>query len=178
MCIPHASVYALLAQPSSGLSSSSPTSQCDGRAWLQCTPIPVHSSHPHAPCLISPSHPLPVLPHYHLFILPSFTLTCSLSPNPLSLSSLHPESFILPNAVPPLQVLGRAANIRDFVQRGKEKAGVSIVLRGERPGDVVEVTRVMSLDNRSEWQLNGERWACIGHHMRSSFPFSMVSSLA
>lgn len=53
------------------------------------------------------------------------------------------------------RMLGRAADVRDFVQRGKEKGMVQIELRGACVGESITVERRIDVQNRSEWFLNG-----------------------
>ncbi|CAI5496403.1 unnamed protein product, partial [Closterium sp. Naga37s-1] len=53
------------------------------------------------------------------------------------------------------KMLGRAAHVGEFVQRGERSAEISIVLRGDVAGEEVHVTRKISIENRTDWLLNG-----------------------
>ncbi|CAI7785518.1 unnamed protein product, partial [Closterium sp. NIES-53] len=53
------------------------------------------------------------------------------------------------------KMLGRAAQVGEFVQRGERSAEISIVLRGDVAGEEWHVTRRISIENRTDWLLNG-----------------------
>ncbi|CAI5966709.1 unnamed protein product [Closterium sp. NIES-65] len=53
------------------------------------------------------------------------------------------------------KMLGRAAHVGEFVQRGERSAEISIVLRGDVAGEEVYITRKISIENRTDWLLNG-----------------------
>ncbi|GJP64084.1 hypothetical protein CLOP_g21113 [Closterium sp. NIES-67] len=53
------------------------------------------------------------------------------------------------------KMLGRAAHVGEFVQRGECSAEININLRGDAAGEEVQVTRRISSENRTEWFLNG-----------------------
>ncbi|CAI5488607.1 unnamed protein product, partial [Closterium sp. Naga37s-1] len=54
------------------------------------------------------------------------------------------------------KMLGRAAHLGEFVQRGERNAEISIVLRGDVVGEEVHVTRRISIENRTDWLLDGQ----------------------
>lgn len=53
------------------------------------------------------------------------------------------------------QILGRASNVGAFVKRGQDSGYVKISLRGDRASEKIVIMRKISIDNKSEWVLNG-----------------------
>lgn len=52
-------------------------------------------------------------------------------------------------------MLGRAASVGDYVQRGSDVASINIVLRGQERGERVEILRTITTANKSEWAIDG-----------------------
>jgi len=86
-------------------------------------------------------------------VKPSPRLNLIIGPNGTGKSSIVCAIGIALAGEP--RMLGRAADVRDFVQRGKERGMVHITLRGARAGECIAVERRMDVQNKSEWLLNG-----------------------
>ena len=52
-------------------------------------------------------------------------------------------------------ILGRARELSDFVKHGKEKASVTITLKGKKGRDLIVRRDFRRSDNNSKWSLNG-----------------------
>jgi hypothetical protein len=59
------------------------------------------------------------------------------------------------------QLLGRAAQVGDYVRRGADWGSVKLTFRGQEPGSTITVYRQIHKNNNSKWQLNGETLDCL-----------------
>ncbi|GAB2300145.1 Structural maintenance of chromosomes protein 5 [Dionaea muscipula] len=90
----------------------------------------------------------------HLVCKPGSRLNLVIGPNGAGKSSLVCAIAIGLGGDP--QLLGRASSIAAFVKRGKESGFIKITLRGQRSGDLIQITRKIDTSNKSEWLLNGK----------------------
>eukprot|EP00850_Spirogloea_muscicola_P011581 SM000072S21215 [mRNA] locus=s72:375971:384123:- [translate_table: standard] len=89
----------------------------------------------------------------HIVIEPSSRLNLIVGPNGTGKSSL--VCAIGVGLDGEAKMLGRAGNLGDYVQRGKDWALVRVTLRGNLVGENIRLERKIFISGKSEWKIDG-----------------------